>query len=166
MPLISYNNNIPNPPNNPSADVSLMQQNTNSIDQIIAVDHFSFNVGTNNSGTHKQVTLTNEAPPGFAGGDSVIFANLQGGLSVPWVQNASFTLPLMSHVVPVSNVDGYTSILGAIVLQWGRVLNPGTSGIVNFNIPFPNNVYNVQLSLQRSKDENDIAVVKKMYGLQ
>jgi len=28
------------------------------------------------------------------------------------------------------------------------------------------NQQNIQLSLQRSKDENDIAVVKKMYGLQ
>lgn len=42
-----------------------------------------------------------------------------------------------------------------LLMQWGQVLNPGSSGNVVFKdrvagaIPFPNNIFNIQLTLQR-----------------
>jgi len=56
---ISYNNGIPDAPNNPSNDQPLMKQNTDSIDQLIAIDHVSFN--SSNGGFHKKVSLNNVA---------------------------------------------------------------------------------------------------------
>lgn len=53
---ISYNNNIPDAPNNPSNDQPLMKTNTNAIDSILQVDHYSFNT-TNFSGNHLQIHL-------------------------------------------------------------------------------------------------------------
>ncbi len=50
---INYNNNIPDAPNDPSADQPKMQTNTNSIDTIIAIDHYTF--ADNPAGFHKQV---------------------------------------------------------------------------------------------------------------
>ena len=58
MTTFNYNRNIPNAPNNPSSDQPLMQINTNSIEDLLDVDHFSF--GETNGGTHKQVQLINQ----------------------------------------------------------------------------------------------------------
>lgn len=154
MPLIPYNNNIPNPPNDPSADVSLMQQNTNSIDQLITIDHFSFNVGTNNSGTHKQVTLSNEAAPGFAGGDGVLYANSFnvppfGVNSWPIWQNALGSTVLITGPTSPTLPAGYTFLSGGVIMQWGQVNAPGASGSVIFPFTFPNNIFTIQLTVRR-----------------
>ena len=58
----TYNLNIPFAPNNPSADQPLMETNTNSINNLLAVDHVSFN--TLGGGQHLQVTFNSENVPG------------------------------------------------------------------------------------------------------
>lgn len=55
---ISYNNNIPAAPNNPSNDQPLMRDNTNAINSILDIDHITFNSGAGeNSGQHRQVVF-------------------------------------------------------------------------------------------------------------
>lgn len=54
MPNINYINDIPDGPHNPSADQPDMKINTNAVDTIFAVDHYSFK--NNNGGLHKQST--------------------------------------------------------------------------------------------------------------
>lgn len=58
--MFTYSRNIPNPPDNPSFDVTLMQQNSQSINDLVAVEHEGFNTTTNIGGMHTKVT--------FAGG--------------------------------------------------------------------------------------------------
>jgi len=61
MPLISYTRDIPDAPSDPSVDQPIMKINTNSTDDIINVDHYSFN--QNEGGDHKQVTFANKNVP-------------------------------------------------------------------------------------------------------
>ena len=62
-----YTAGIPNPPNNPSQDVPVMQTNANTINSWVQVDHTGFNNA--NAGIHKQVTFAlNQAAPGFPNG--------------------------------------------------------------------------------------------------
>lgn len=61
MTTFTYIRDIPNGPNNPSADQPNMQINTNSTDDLLAVDHTSFNVL--NGGQHKQITFNNKNVP-------------------------------------------------------------------------------------------------------
>ncbi len=58
---IPYNQGIPNPNNNPSADVFLMQENAVSLFQWPIVDHIGF--GTGVSGSHKKITFTDFVSP-------------------------------------------------------------------------------------------------------
>ncbi len=60
--VITYTRDIPDAPNNPSVDQGPMKTNTNSIDTIIAVDHYTF--ADTPSGTHKQVTLSGKNAAG------------------------------------------------------------------------------------------------------
>jgi len=53
MTNFKYNRNTPDGPNNPSSDQPLMEENTNSIQDIIAVDHITLAV--NNGGEHKAI---------------------------------------------------------------------------------------------------------------
>lgn len=62
---ILYNTGIPAAANNPSDDQPDMQTNTDAIDQIIGIDHVSFNVGAGQtSGHHLQVTFDSKNVPG------------------------------------------------------------------------------------------------------
>jgi hypothetical protein len=61
MPLFSYNRDIPDGPNNPSVDQPKMKINTNSTDDLIDVDHFSFDEA--NGGYHRQVTIATKNTP-------------------------------------------------------------------------------------------------------
>ncbi len=77
MPLYAYNRDIPDAPNNPSADQPLMKTNTNNIDNIIDEDHFSFD--ENNGGLHRQVRLPlrggspGTIPPGLVAGEGTLY---------------------------------------------------------------------------------------------
>jgi hypothetical protein len=61
MSSFNYFRDIPNGPNDPSDDQPLMRINTNSIDSLIAVDHYSFGSSGNLDGWHKESTY-----PSFA----------------------------------------------------------------------------------------------------
>lgn len=56
MPSINYFRDIPNGPNDPSDDQPLMQINTNAVDDIFAVDHYSFGTTSNVDGFHLRST--------------------------------------------------------------------------------------------------------------
>lgn len=61
MSLFTYNRDIPDAPNNPSNDQPKMKTNTNSTDDLIAVDHVSFN--DTPGGTHLQSTYSSKNTP-------------------------------------------------------------------------------------------------------
>ncbi len=142
MPNLAYNRDIPDGPNNPSTDQPNMKTNTNNTDTIIAVDHYSFN--DNRGGTHKQVSLTNEAAPGIpALSSAVLFANLAAdGFSWPFWQNAASGLlgfQIMGSNQPTA--AGYAFLPGGLYIQWGPngAVTGGSfgGGTANGTVTFP-----------------------------
>lgn len=145
----NYNRDIPDGPHNPSSDVTPMKINTNAIDDLLAVDHVSFNLA--NGGIHKQVNMANESSPTRLA-DLVLYARLAGGVSSLWAKNATNDLPLFTG--PASGAaNGYTSIYGGMIVQWGSTSfaggNSHETGTQNFPLnPFPNNCFVVVPQLQ------------------
>ena len=74
---IAYNSSIPNPPNDPADDVSIMQSNAAAISSIIAIDHVGFNVA--GSGQHNQVTFNANNVPSVPTSPPVLFTNTMSG---------------------------------------------------------------------------------------
>ena len=147
MATFDYFDNIPAAPNNPSADQPLMLTNTQSIDSIIAVDHYSFESATSIDGTHKQVTLTNESGPGIPAGTNAVFhANNYLGNSWPYWQNALGDFLILSGDT-LAAANGYSFISQGILLQWGTgtIAAQGTSTSFSFTKVFPNNVFAIVL---------------------
>jgi len=146
MTNFPYNMGIPNPPDNPSQDVPKMKVNTDSTANLINVDHVGF--GLNNGGTHRQVTLTNEAAPAIPPGtNSAFFANAFRGDSWPFFKNGSLTGLVMGPGSQAFNGYGFLSL--GLLLQWGfvnQVLSNGDTGTVTFatsNVAFPNFCFTV-----------------------
>ena len=144
MPVIGYNLNIPAANNNPSQDQPKMQTNTNAINTLLSLDHFTFS--DNSAGRHKQVTLTNEAAPGFTGGNAVLYANLATGQSWPFWQNSLGSFQMLGQQSIGSN--GYIS-LGGIIFQWGSTTAVASSSgnSIAFPLTFPTAVFSVQATV-------------------
>jgi hypothetical protein len=72
----------------------------------------------------------------------------------------------------LKNLDQITLVINSFTTQMSdakrmEIINRAADAVQeNLNDLKTFNQQNIQLSLQRSKDENDIAAVKKMYGLQ
>ncbi len=171
MPSISYNLNIPNPPNSPSADVSPMQANTNAINTFLDVDHYTFgttNPALNIDGLHKQVTLVNKTAPGLSTGNGVLFANLANGKSWPFWQNGpnpTDVYPLLGQNSLVTS--GYLTLPAGLILQWGVVnTNFATNnGTVTFPINFPTDVFSIQITLKGSSGSANTVQVFSFPGV-
>jgi hypothetical protein len=122
MSSISYNPNIPNAPNNPSNDQPLMQENTNAIQTIWAVDHISFNSGAGlTSGHHSQVT--------FDAGVSTIPALSDGQFQIYPKTNSSGTTAYLETYASAKTAggtqfNGYTPFVKAMC----QISTNGSSG--------------------------------------
>jgi hypothetical protein len=142
----TYNENIPNPPNNPSNDVGIMQTNAQAIDSIIAVDHVGFN--TDNGGSHNQITFAkNQSAPSLANGVSAFFANTIASNSWPFFENSLGNVSFFTGL-PSASQNGYVYLQGGIIIQWGKVtasypIAKTPLAFATNNEEFPNNCFGV-----------------------
>lgn len=165
MPTFDYFLNIPDGPNNPSNDQPRMQTNTNSIDSIIAVDHYTFEQGNlNRDGWHQQSTYPQSPviPPNISGQLALYSFAGTFGTELHAVRDGVLAnatdavLTSAAMIAPVAATNGYTYLAGpgtgptkgAMILQWGTntVVTHGSfasgaaDGTVSFltsNIAFP-----------------------------
>jgi hypothetical protein len=67
-------------------------------------------------------------------------------------------MQLTSNKTPSAASNGYTFLPGGIFLQWGSVSSTSSSSIpVTFNVTFPNNIYNIQLTAKKSGSVDTVA---------
>jgi len=157
MPFNAFTEGVPNPPNFPAIDVNTMLQNNNSINRIFSnaasptLDNIGFN--DNDGGFHNQVSMPDQAAdPGLQGMDGVLFCRDVNGRSWPFWQNgigSTFQLLGNSGANTINAAaNGYTTLAGGIILQWGTRVNDATAApTINFPIAFPTNCFMVTTSI-------------------
>ena len=138
MTTFSYNRDIPESGNDPSVDQPDLKINTNSIDDLINVDHVSF--GLPNGGLHRQVTLLNKTSALDPTGQLAAFTH-QGNTWPAWTNSLGTTLMLGSNTLALPT--GYVSLPGGLLLQWGTTGNIASGTPVLFPIAFPTAVFDV-----------------------
>jgi hypothetical protein len=153
MTNFDYNLNIPNGPDNPSADWPLMQTNTNSTSGIIGVDHVTFE--NSNGGYHTDIHMIPQSPPAPISGIGQLFTQ-----NVTVNSSTDTQLFFLTGVGGTSQLTGSNSStngyqwIGGVLIQWGYVTElVGSSGQVLFsgnNINFPKACFNVSITLSRS----------------
>lgn len=152
----AYNRDIPNGPNNPSADQPLMKTNFNTIDTVFQVDHLAFT--STNFGFHKKSTYpagiySLGSPPPSSPDQAVIFSsNTTPGTVLAYTRDGSgqsVALTTAKVLGPLASANGYSWFPGEVLFQWGVVTGPGSdTGSVTFPVAFPNNVYNVTFGMK------------------
>lgn len=156
MPLFTYNRDIPDGPNNPSVDQPKMKINTNSIDDLIDTDHYSFDEA--NGGLHRQVRLVNEPIPSVSPGQVGIYSKVSGQsqqfitsdaganeYQITRMRDANFatfgTLTVAGTVTAgYGIIAGWSFLPGGMYFQYGRVrrgagISPSTI-VVTYPISF------------------------------
>lgn len=173
MPNFTYNRDIPDAPNNPSNDQGPMKVNTNSTDDLINEDHYSFN--DTNGGLHKQVRLVDllSIPGSLVSGEGTLYTKLATSTGVSQESNlfyspdasgneyqltrtitASFSSLFAGNVqnyngVGVNFFGGWTFLPGGLLFQYGALsVNPMTStGSITFPVTFSAQPFNIQLTI-------------------
>lgn len=159
MPNFNYTNDIPDTPNDPSVDQPDMKINTNSIDSIINVDHYSFNLA--NGGWHKQITLPAQNVPGVqANPTSTIYTNADAASasanSNAWYRNADGIFPLSAIRAAGYFVTSAAAAPAAITLLNGY-------NIVAIN-KTATTIYTVELNANAVTGNNIIVVTGQGFG--
>lgn len=141
MTAFTYNTTVPNPPNQPAVDVQDMQNNTAAINDILDVDHVTFNtVGPAGAGTpgasggqHLQTTFNGKNVPGGAPTDpiSILYTNsgTASSVSQPFFRNQNGIFPI-NLIAAYGTFDQNGNTLNASNLTCSGfvVILPGISG--------------------------------------
>ncbi len=114
----TYTRDIPNAPNNPSQDQPDMKINTNSTDDLVAVDHTSFNVA--NGGQHKSIHFNQDASyvPVPPVSPPQLFTNTVSG--IPQIFYYSGTAPQSSDQYDIAATFS-TFLFGGMILKGGLI---------------------------------------------
>jgi len=159
----NYNLNIPNPPNQPSQDVPLMQTNTNNINNLISVDHVGFNA--NNGGYHTVIhQIPQSSDPGMVTGISQLYSKTVNSVPELFFENDTGVVSQLTGSLDANR--GYQWI-GGVLLQWGIIttpLNGHKFGTVTLPIAFSSNFFNASVSLiatssANTTSDNTLAIV-------
>lgn len=166
MPFFDYNRDIPDGPHNPSTDQPDMKVNTNSTDDIIDVDHYSFQ--QNNGGLHKQVTMPilSVIPPGRPASSGTLYTKT--GSQLYYTPDASaFEVQMTRAQVANSGTfanntnyatnangtfnGGWTFLPGGLLLQYGTITTPkdSSTGTATFPIAFTGTPFSITISISR-----------------
>ncbi len=139
MTNFGYTTGIPAGPNDPSRDQPNLQENTNSIANLIAVDHVGF--GLNNGGIHNHVTMPQISTPATPPSQQLILYSKNNGLASTELRMIRDNEPLTDVALTTAGVtapsrtqNGYSWLPGNILIQWG--FSASLSFGLN-TIPFP-----------------------------
>lgn len=127
-----------------------IRQNFLDINTGFSVDHESFN--TTNAGFHNKVTMQKlpvpQTPiPAGAANTAVIYYADFGGINEVFLNTEAGTPIPITAAVNASS--GYSYLPSGIILQWGltAALPSNNTITTNFTLTFPNNIFQVQVSL-------------------
>jgi len=127
----------------------------------LAVDHINNNgqPGAKPAGYHKVIHMVpqaaNPAPvAGYGQLYSRTISSITNDQALFWETGAGLIAQLTMNVTPQATLNGYTYLPGGILVQWGAIVSVAASGTTNFNIPFPNNFFNIQLTAMVSSTSN------------
>jgi hypothetical protein len=157
MSSFAYNT-VPIATNSPSVDQSAMLQNTNSIRNLINVDHIGFNA--NNGGRHKQVTLNDVTSQVLQSGNTSLIHSALGTINNTSAQ-AFFVNSVASFMLNGIRAFGYIRATGV-----GPLVPITSYGVatVNQDSAGPNPSMNVTVNLTAGVTTGTTAIVVSFTG--
>jgi|SRR5579863_434939 len=149
-----------------NVDYQNLQDNFNQANVVMGVDHLPFDNATAQKGYHTPIhmvpvstiatNMPNNQPivgytatPGYG---QLLSAQINDGINADealyFLTGGNRLIQLTRNFVPVASGNGYTMLPGGIILQWGVVGFTSGDPVVTFPLPFPNDVFSVQVTRQ------------------
>jgi len=144
MPTFSYSDQVPVASAPPNSSPGAFVTNFTSIDDLIGVDHISFNEAS--GGTHNQSTYQDKAVTPVPGNQVIVNAKTTSAKCELFMQrNGESAIQLSADAgnpsiggYPNLNTQGQTFLPGGIIYKWGYVQAVSYVATVNFTTAFPN----------------------------
>lgn len=135
MSVFTYYNSVPDSNNDPSSDQPNMLTNTQSIEGIWAIDHFSFGVGADIDGRHKQVSMQNQSAPGLPTGfNGVLYCNSNYPV---WQNAANSSNKIATYIgTPTAATQGTSFLPGGIRIIWSSQTQDNNGNSIRNDSPF------------------------------
>lgn len=164
--MVAYTRDIPLDSDNPSTDQPNMKQNTNGIDDILAVDHVSFNLA--NGGQHLQVTFQGNNLPSTPTSPPVLFVNnqdgsgnaLPGSLSELFYYSGSAAASKDQYFLGANG--GSSLLMMGMIIKWGLV-TAADNVTINFatasGAAFPNNCFGINVTAYANTTPSTIVTI-------
>ena len=150
---IPYNLDIPASDHNPSNDQPLMEANNNAVNQILGVDHYSFNTTlapTTNSGFHQWSTYVDQSSdPGSMVSTLRLYSKLVSGVSQLFFQRDANSTVIPFTGPQIAATPGYITLPGGIIMQWGVASIDSSTGIFTFPYTMMTQLFAVTLGPQQ-----------------
>jgi len=141
----TWNNNVPNAPNNPSVDQPNMLTNTQSDNSIWAVDHIGYNAV--NGGIHNVIRFNNQAAdPAAIAGFGQLYTKTLGADQQLYYESGAGVVSLLSGMTQTVAASGNIKFPGGLIIQWGSAIAAPDNTLVTFSIPFPANLFALDIS--------------------
>lgn len=152
MPLFTYTIPLPVSGNNPSVDQPNMTTNNASVNSIIGIDHYSFNVS--NGGLHKQSTYPVQTIPSTSAGQAAIYSNTAGQSQLFGTTDAGANAYQLSRFIDAQftkfgtftaagtvsgtyvQTAGWTFLPGGLLFQYAQVTRASISPST-INVTYP-----------------------------
>lgn len=141
----SYDPTLPNPPDDPADDVDQMQVNSQSISDLIEVDHVGFNDAS--GGEHKEVTFNNKNVPAAPTDPKSILYTNSGTISTV----SQLLYRNQNAIFPVSALRAFVNFTGVVA---AGALTINTSYNIASVVKAAGNVVTITLSAGVTDGDN------------
>jgi hypothetical protein len=143
----------------------VIRNNLDGTFQTLGVDHINNNgaPGAQPAGYHSVIHMVPQGsnPPrvnGYGQLFSKVVNSFTSDAALFWETGGGLIQQLTVNLTPVLATNGYTFLPGGLIYQWGVLSSPAQAGFITFPVPFPNNCFNVQLTIRRDSSTGTQAV--------
>lgn len=136
-----------------------IRTNFQIIEDDFAINHVGFD--ESGEGKHKFLQMPEQASaPTTAANEGALYTKENNSITTLFWRNESNgdEIALTTSQSPTSSTNGATFLPGNILMQWGKVVAPGTSGQVTFTETFGAAPYSIQVTLERTSGNQTATV--------
>ena len=161
---MTYQAGIPLPGDKLNKSQNDIKNNFTSCDGSFNLNHFGFSTLGGQAGKHKFVEMPVQTKPSIVGGEGALYTKTSGQTQLFYTSDNStpqeyqMTRVIDASIARFANNPGWTFLPGGLILQWGFVAPPGTSGTVTFlpnGVNFTVSIMHVFLTLERAGTANE-----------
>ena len=123
-----------------------VQGNFDYINTAFAINHVAFNAS--GVGKHKFMQMPEQvsAPTTLANEGALYTKEAQSITNLFWRQESNGTEVQLTGIAPLAAGNGYSTLPGGMIIQWGSTGAVGSSLNVSYNITFPNSIFSTVIT--------------------